>query len=361
MNTLKVHRLFLTGLLGCLLFVLVTGCTPPLQPVAASDLATTAANTPQSSPTSATVAAQPGQTLTGERRATLPIVIRSASPLPSPTPTETVTLTPEPPKVRFAVIGDYGGGGAPEADVARLVDSWSPEFVLTVGDNNYPSGSADTIDDHIGQFYHQYIYPYLGDYGQGADTNRFFPSLGNHDWDTPSAQPFLDYFTLPGNERYYDFVWGPVHFFALDSDSREPDGVSSTSLQAQWLQPRLEGSQSAWQIVYFHHAAYSSGLHGSTTWMRWPFASWGADAVLAGHDHTYERIFRDGIVYFVDGLGGGSRYYFGPPIEGSQVRYNDDYGAMLVEASPERIAFQFFNRQGELIDQYELSAPGPGN
>ena len=56
--------------------------------------------------------------------------------------------------------------------------------------------------------------------------------------------------------------------------------------------------------------------------MQWPYASWGADAVISGHDHTYERIFADGIVYFVNGLGGHGTYGFITPVSGSQVRYN---------------------------------------
>jgi len=271
------------------------------------------------------------------------------------TPTSTATLPEE--VVRFAVIGDYGGGGIPEADVAAMVLSWQPDLILTTGDNNYPSGSAETIDFNVGQFYHAYIFPYSGRFGPGAQENRFFPTLGNHDWNTDLAQPYLDYFALPGNERYYDFVWGSVHFFALDSDPREPDGVDSSSKQAAWLKERLIASETSWQIVYFHAPPYSSGLHGSVEWMRWPFAEWGADAVLAGHDHIYERISRDGIVYFVNGLGGGSRYPFSSPVEGSQLRYNLDYGAQLVEASSAYLRFQFFNRLGEVVDDFMISQP----
>jgi tartrate-resistant acid phosphatase type 5 len=259
--------------------------------------------------------------------------------------------------VTFAVIGDYGGGGQPEADVAALVAGWDVDFVITTGDNNYSDGAAETIDRNIGQFYQAFIYPYEGEYGPGAEENRFFPSLGNHDWNTDSAQPYLGYFTLPGNERYYDFSWGPLHFFALDSDSREPDGVGASSEQAAWLQERLASSQSPWQIVYMHLPPYSSGRHGPVDWMRWPFAEWGADAVLSGHDHTYERIERDEIVYFINGLGGGSIYNFNQPVEGSQVRYNDDYGAMRVEASETSIEFQFVNRAGEVVDVFELTEP----
>ena len=273
----------------------------------------------------------------------LPIIFRSFKP------------TQE--TVRFAVIGDYGEGSQEEADVAALVKSWGPELIITTGDNNYPDGSSSTIDENIGQFYHEFIFPYLGGYGAGAEVNRFFPSLGNHDWHAAGAQPYLDYFTLPGNERYYDFTWGPLHFFALDSDPDEPDGNDSSSAQAQWLQSQLAGSTAAWDIIYFHHSPYSSGWHGNIDRMQWPFKQWGADLVLSGHDHTYERIFRDGLVYVVNGLGGSSRYVFKTPIEGSQVRYNDDYGAMLVEASELQLSFQFINRSAEIIDSYELTGP----
>lgn len=252
--------------------------------------------------------------------------------------------------LKFAVIGDYGSGSAAESDVADLISGWSPDLIITAGDNNYPSGEAATIDGNIGQFFADYIGDYSGGYGDGSPTNVFFPSLGNHDWATLDAQPYLDYFTLPGNERYYDFVVGPVHFFALDSDTHEPDGVASTSTQATWLQSKLATSTSAWNIVYFHHAPYSSGPHGSTAYMQWPFEDWGASAVIGGHDHTYERLLIGSIPFFVNGIGGRSLYDFGSPISGSQLRYNDDYGAMQVDATDLQITYSFYTRSGELID-----------
>jgi hypothetical protein len=282
-------------------------------------------------------------------------------PLPTdtslPTATPIPTLTPLPRSVKFAVIGDFGLDGVAEADVAALVHSWQPDIIITVGDDNYPSGAADTIDANIGKYYHDYIFPYTGTYGFGADVNRFFPTLGNHDWYTTNAQPYLDYFTLPGNERYYDFIWGPVHFFALDSDEHEPDGVNAGSVQAIWLQQGLAASASPWNIVYTHYPPYSSGMHGSTTWMQWPFAAWGVDAVLAGHDHLYERLLVDGIPYFTDGAGGGALYNFVTVLPQSQFRYNANYGAMLVTASETEMLFEFYNRVGKLIDEYKLSQP----
>ena len=98
-------------------------------------------------------------------------------------------------------------------------------------------------------------------------------------------------------------------------------------------------------------------MHGSTTWMRWPFATWGTQAVLSGHEHTYERLLVDGIPYFVDGVGGGGIYNFGNPLPESQFHYNADYGAMLVSATGTDVHFEFYNRTGKLIDQYELTKP----
>jgi hypothetical protein len=261
--------------------------------------------------------------------------------------------------IRFAVIGDYGKTSVNEADVAEMVLGWKPDFIITTGDNNYNHGEASTIDDNIGQYYHSYIFPYMGDYGEGAEINRFFPSLGNHDWEAEGAQPYLDYFTLPGNERYYDFVEGPVHLFAIDADYNEPDGIDSTSEQAEWLRDELAESTSAWQIAYMHMPPYSSSsVHGSTPIMQWPYQEWGIDAVLSGHDHTYERIMIDELPYFVNGTGGNSLYAFGTPVAGSEVRYNEDFGAMLVEATEEYITFEFYSifEGGTLIDSYTITS-----
>lgn len=272
--------------------------------------------------------------------------------------------------VRFAVIGDFGEAGQAEADVAARVKSWMPDLLLTTGDNSYPAGTAALYDPNVGQYYARYIGNYSGAYGPGSATNRFFPTLGNHDWDgavSGMPTPYTNYFTLPGNERYYDFVSGPVHFFALDSDSREPDGNTSGSVQGQWLQAALAASTSPWNVVILHHAPYSSSSnHGSNTTLQWPYKAWGADVVLAGHDHTYERIINptDGLTYFVNGIGGNTGIYGfnATPVSGSKVRYNGGFGAMLVDASDTQINFLAIGRSGEKIDSYSLNTAvsGPG-
>ncbi|MBP9121408.1 MAG: hypothetical protein KBF59_11150, partial [Ignavibacterium sp.] len=93
-----------------------------------------------------------------------------------------ITINSKPfSQVKFAAIGDYGLAGPNELTVANLVKSWNPDFIITLGDNNYELGADSTIDVNIGQYFYEYIYPYKGNYGSGSTVNRFFPSLGNHD------------------------------------------------------------------------------------------------------------------------------------------------------------------------------------
>lgn len=261
--------------------------------------------------------------------------------------------------VRFAVVGDYGVNEPREGDVASMIKGWKVDFVITTGDNNYSDGEAKTIDANIGKYYASFIGAYKGMYGPGSSANRFWPSLGNHDLHAAGATPYLDYFSLPGNERYYDVDLGLVHLYAVDSDSAEPDGNSASSVQGAWLKARLEASKSCFDIVYFHHPPYSSGTHGPSTGMRWPFKDWGADAVMSGHDHTYERLEAAGLPYFVNGAGGASLYAFGTILPESRFRYNADWGAMLVTAARAGMTFEFWNRGGTKIDASTLAKTCP--
>jgi hypothetical protein len=254
---------------------------------------------------------------------------------------------------RSASIGDYGWNNAGEAGVATLLRTWKPQFISTVGDNNYPSGSSSTIDRNVGQYFHDFIGNYKGSYGGGASENLFFPALGNHDWDTSSAHPYLNYFTLPGNERYYDFVKGSIHFFVLDSDDNEPAGNTASSVQGQWLKNKLASSTSPFNIVILHHSPYSSGSEGSSDWMQWPFKSWGADLVLSGHSHAYERLSIGGLTYICNGAG-GKPLGFGSPVAGSQVRNSSDSGALLIEANEYALTLQYQLRSGAVVDTITL-------
>lgn len=267
---------------------------------------------------------------------------------------------PEAP-VFFAVIGDYGSDLLPEAAVAGLIAERAPEFIITLGDNNYYDGAATTIDRNIGKYYHAFIGQYHGTYGPGAPRNRFFPSPGNHDWNLGTLTPYTDFFRLPGNERYYEFRRGPVHLFALDSDYHEPDGVTADSAQAMWLEQALAASDAPFKLVYFHHPPYSSGYHRGSEFMRWPFAAWGADLVLAGHDHNYERLVVDDLLYVVNGVGGAALRTFSAEEVGAQRGTPDVFGAMFVEADTKRMTLSLVTPVGGLADRVTILAERPAS
>ena len=278
-------------------------------------------------------------------------------------------------RIKFAVIGDYGEcdeeSGMPyhsSANVAMLVKSWDPDFIVTTGDNNYPKGEYKTIDINVGFLYSSYIYPYIGTYDQPViKQNRFFPCLGNHEFDTGNAQPYLSYFTMPelGNKYYYDFVRGDVHFFALCSDERGcniPD-------QLIWLEEKVKHSELPWKIVYFHHPAYSSEILAPCRYrihryeknqerkIHAPFSEWGVSAVLNAHIHVYERFMIDGIPYITCGLGGGKVFYEfcdENPDANSIKRFTGENGAICVEATDREISFKFITTSGTVIDEITM-------
>lgn len=284
--------------------------------------------------------------------------------------------------LRIAAFGDYGTGGNCELAVANLVKSFDPDLIITTGDNSYISSRKlrpGPIDDNIGKFYNNYIGDYNGSYGKGSVINRFFPSVGNHDDNDGDLSVYLDYFNLPGvganssgNERYYDFVKGPVHFFAVNSvEETEPHGISKTSIQAQWLKQQLALSKAPWKIVYFHHSPYSSARHGPKRTLQWDFEDWGATAVLSGHDHVYERILRDDnddnivMPYIIVGSGGHpSMYKFSNRlVKGSRAQYNAAHGALIIEATKKQIKFTFHSIQnkGTLIDSHTIRRGARGD
>ena len=87
--------------------------------------------------------------------------------------------------------------------------SWEPDFIITLGDNNYRQTETDNIDHNVGRLYSDYIHPYKGAFGKGSPTgtNRFWPAMGNHDWDEPNGyEEYSSYFTLPNDGRYYDMA-----------------------------------------------------------------------------------------------------------------------------------------------------------
>ena len=83
---------------------------------------------------------------------------------------------------------------------------------------------------------------------------------------------------------------------------------------------------------------------------------WGASAVLAGHEHLYERFVFNGLPYFVNGIGGKSLYSIVTPLPESIVHYNTNYGAMRITEYTDKLIFTEINVLGEEIDSYTLAA-----
>lgn len=258
--------------------------------------------------------------------------------------------------VKFAAIGDYGDGPG-TASVAQLINNQAPDFIITGGDNCYDTVPIAT---QVGK--------HFGSWVSGA---RFWPSLGNHDYSDPcgggsAASGYRAYFSLPGNERYYQVRKGPVELFAVNSNLADPNGATQTSTQGLWLKNALAASNAPWKIVFFHHSPFSSGAeHGSVLRMRWPFEAWGADAVISGHDHHYERVIRDdnnnGVMmpYLISGLGGHSiRPANRANPGGSVAKYSGSYGALFAAATDTTLKFEFRSTSGAAIDSYEMSKSG---
>ena len=282
-----------------------------------------------------------------------------------------ISVEMEADTVHFAVIGDYGWMGEDEEEVAALVNGWDPDFILTTGDNNYEFGEYSTLKQNIGQYYGNYIYNFDApeEYrceGKAAreKINRFFPSPGNHDEKGPyELEPYLNYFSLPGEEEYYSFSWGPVEFFSLNSLKS-----ADHETQKAWLKNALEASGKAFKVVYFHHASFSPGRHGGTERMQWDFRLWGADVVVAGHDHIYARMVHEGqggLHYVVNGVGGKSLYYCDEyyEVEGLKVLSCEDtyYGAMRCWADSTRLVMDFYaiDNPDQSIDRLELLKQSP--
>lgn len=163
--------------------------------------------------------------------------------------------------IKLWVVGDFGDPGNRPQAVADLAKSLNVDVVVTVGDNNYPTGAMEDFETNTDAHYWDWII-----------SGSFFPALGNHDWGyhqeesyTADNLPHSQHFAyLPGNRRYYSATLGNglVEIFVIDSDVREPDGRSAGSLQYQWLKQAMETSRAKYQLVFAHEPPFTSALQG---------------------------------------------------------------------------------------------------
>ena len=239
-----------------------------------------------------------------------------------------------------AVIGDFGSGSTDEQAVADLVARSGAIAVVTTGDNVYDdSGYAHLVGDY---------------YGRWVAGQDLLPATGNHDYDEGIAD-FDRYFTYLGGKHVYAFGRGGMRFFVLDSTAMLASPTAATR-QAGWLKRSLAASKARWKVVVLHHPPFSSStVHGSTPEFQWPFGKWGADLVLSGHDHDYERIVRSGTTYVVDGSGGKDLYPFADPVRGSITRYDAGHGALFLTATATALTGEFRAVDGRVVDRFTLN------
>jgi Big-like domain-containing protein/calcineurin-like phosphoesterase family protein len=222
---------------------------------------------------------------------------------------------------------------------AKVVDAISG-VVFTAGDDAYSSGTPQQFTDC-----------YQPTWGRHRPRTR--PSPGNHEYNTPGATGYYDYYgTLAGDAGlgYYSYDVGGWHIISLNSNIAMGGG----SPQEQWLRADLAAHPAPCTLAYWHHPRFSSGEHGNSTapqplWQALYDAN--ADVVINGHDHTYERFAPQtptgsldsarGIREFVVGMGGAAFYQFPVVRANSEVRNNTTHGVIKLTLHADGYDWEF--------------------
>lgn len=235
---------------------------------------------------------------------------------------------------------------------ARLVaDALSNDpnaAAITLGDNVYPNGTAREFDTC-----------YAPTWGRFKD--RTWPAPGNHEYYTPNAAPYFAYFGPRAGRGYYSLQLGSWHVVSLNSSLA---GLAMDE-QLNWLHADLAGNPARCTLAVWHHPLYSSGVAGSYPTMQ---QAWellyqaGAELVLSGHDHDYERFGpqdamgnRDdnrGIRQFVVGTGGGAPSWFRASLPNSEARDSSRYGVL-------RLVLREDGYDWEFLEARHTGLPGP--
>ncbi len=229
----------------------------------------------------------------------------------------------------FIGAGDIAGCNSNYKDeaTAALIAQYPTATVYTVGDNAYPDGAAA-----------DYSQCYASSWGQFKGRTR--PAPGNHEYHQAGATPYFNYFGAsagPAGRGYYSYDLGSWHIISLNSEV----DVGATGAQATWLKQDLAAHPTTCTLAYWHQPLFtSSSMHAGATAMAPLFTilyDAGAEIVLSGHNHQYERFApqkadgtRDdarGIREFVVGSGGAELYDFTTAKPNSQARYKG-FGVM---------------------------------
>src|SRR5213594_1086663 len=264
----------------------------------------------------------------------------------SETVTGTSALTVTAAAASYVLVGAGDIADCDASATAALLDN-IPGTVFTAGDNAYPNGSSAD-------------YTQCYDPSWGRHKVRTRPSPGNHDHNTSGAAGYFGYFGAqagPAGLGYYSYDVGAWHIISLDSNI----DMSAGSAQETWLRADLAASTKRCTIAYWHHPRFSSGTsHGSTgsTQPLWQaLYDFGAEIVITGHDHEYERFAPQtadgtadaarGIREFVVGTGGAGLYSLGTPLPNSEVGNDNSHGVLKLTLSDGSYTWEFIPVAGD--------------
>jgi hypothetical protein len=248
----------------------------------------------------------------------------------------------------IATCGELEGAEA----TAKLIDK-IPGTVFAVGDLAYPDGSDE-----------QFAKCYGPTWGRFKDRTR--PAPGNHEYHSDGASGYAHYFGAAAGDPktgYYSYDLGAWHVIALNSECEQVGGCDAASAQVQWLRHDLGQHNGSCTLAYFHKPLFSSGVaHGNDLMMKplWQVLyDVGADVVINGHDHDYERFApqdpaghldsQRGIREFVVGTGGKTthRTLAPSPQPNSEVRNADTFGVLKLTLHPAGYDWQFIPEAGK--------------
>ncbi|HEX4805710.1 MAG TPA: metallophosphoesterase [Conexibacter sp.] len=235
-----------------------------------------------------------------------------------------------------------------QADTAALVARLRPDAVAALGDLQYERGS---LADFRASF----------DRTWGRFGRLLHPAAGNHEYGTPGAAGYFATFPSgragrPG-EGWYAYALGSWHVVVLNANC-DIVGCGAGSPQQRWLAADLAAHRARCTLAYWHQPRFSSGLHGSDAalaplWRTLQQA--GADVVLSGHDHDYERFApqdadgrldrRHGVVQFVVGGGGRSLYPIPRAAPNSRARAST-FGVLRLTLGRGAYAWRFVGAAG---------------
>jgi hypothetical protein len=246
----------------------------------------------------------------------------------------------------IASCDDLAGAEA----TAKLIDR-VPGTVFAVGDLAYPDGTDE-----------QFAKCYGPTWGRFKDRTR--PVPGNHEYHSDGASGYARFFGVAAGDPakgYYSYDLGKWHILALNSECAAVGGCDAKSAQGQWMRADLAAHPDVCTLAYFHKPFFSSGAkHGPDPEMKplWEaLYTAGADIVIGGHDHHYERFAPQdpdghanprGIREFVVGTGGkNSHRELGAPQPNSEARNADTYGVLKLTLHPTGYDWEFIPESGK--------------